>query len=245
MSNKTSAAAQAPRLKEVKVPAKLSSSKWKGIEFEPDVGPLGDSFVVVVGGNGLSAMSLTFHHPIGITQLEENDWVCTPTGEIQTLLDRAKRPDQEKVAKLRSAKRNDIAVAAGLLVRSDNALLYPGQKDGSRISVLETAKKAAKAAAKAKQTPKQIEKKAKIEFGPSDHLEYLGNYRDSELALVALWAMPETITAVEVAHPYAPYMTRSGPLADRDQVALEHLKGCTRQAAYDKTIQSIIKGTTK
>jgi len=239
-NNQIIANPQVIRPRVAKVPAKLNTDKFVGIEFQPNNQHLKDAFVVLVGGAGLSALSFTYHHPIGVHQLDAGDWICTPTSDVQSLLDRVERPDQEKIMKLRSGERHEIAVNASLLGRVDGVLLYPGQKTGSRIQILEASKKAAKAAAKARQTAEQIDKKAKIEVGSSDHLNFLGEYRAAELALLALWDKKETKEAVDAKHPFADYETRSGPLADRAQSGVEALNGLSRQAAYDKIIRLVM-----
>lgn len=49
---------------------------------------LGESFTVVVG-SGQLARQMTFHRPIGETDLARDAWVRTPTSEIAVLLSRA------------------------------------------------------------------------------------------------------------------------------------------------------------
>jgi len=145
--NQTGAGDQERRRLEVKkVPLKVSPSAVPNVQYQAD-DRLPESIVVlVVSANRTEAYTL--HHPVGITDLTEGDWVLTRTSEVPTLLARAKDPNQKKVDEARQKARSDYLVAAGLLTRVGETLHYlPGVAGGKeRNAVLGDADVALKAA---------------------------------------------------------------------------------------------------
>jgi len=72
--------------------AKPKVSPITGGNFDFSVDPrIGESFVVILAGPS-GSRSITFHHPIGKTNLSDECWVATPTGEIPDLLARKDDP---------------------------------------------------------------------------------------------------------------------------------------------------------
>jgi len=244
MSQKTQGKGAKPSFVSTKkVSAKLSTSESPDVQFKQDVKGLEESFIVLVGGNGgLATVSLTFHRPIGITQLAEDEWVCTEAGQIHYLLARTERPDKQTVDTARATLRTDIAVAAKLLLRDDDGTIrYPRQTEGSRNELLSKARASAKEAALARLSAEQrADPKQRPKVGAQDHLLHLGSFQDAERALLQFYDLEATKRRVEAERPYAAYATRGGPMANVEQAGVAYLKGKNRQQAYDAVLRRIM-----
>lgn len=172
---------------------------------------------------------MTYHRPVGKTDLDDDDWVLTPTGEVPELLARSEDPDEAGIRAKREAFRMACAADKKLVSKSaDGEVLYPSGE--SRQSVL------AKARAEAKDEAQR--RKAKVL--PNAHLAFLSAERKKEEdALRAFLSSESTIRAAEKKFPDSQYRTMSGPLADRPQKAVSYLSGKTRPQAEDAVIQRL------
>jgi len=183
---------------------------------------LRDGFVVVLGSQA-GTQQVTFHRPIGETQLANTSWVATPSNEVHFLLARRKsealsRWEREKEQAVRTA------VLASRTGRKLNDATPPQEVwvfDGAPPIGVTIA--AGMAAAKAAGRPE------------SEWVNHTTEaVRASELAFkqaLRVTAVPADWTA---GHPQPVHETRGGPLADRAQVAVGYLAGCTASAALDK-----------
>jgi len=191
---------------------------------------IGDSFVVVMAGPS-GVQSFTFHHPIGVTDVDAEDWVCTPTGDIPSLLARRDDPDEADRKAKRDKHRLNLVVHAGLLEKpgGDGLLTYPGT-DVNRQDALAKARAEAKDAVKAE----------KGKPSPDLYIRFLPKeVQEAESAVRNLLADEQTIRAAETKFPSSGYRTRSGPLADRDQEEVEYLSGLSRPQAQDAVVKRI------
>ena len=184
----------------------------------------------MVAGTG-GVQSLTFHHPIGVTEVDGEDWVCTPTGDIPSLLARKDDPDEADRKAKRDKHRLDLAVASGLLIKStgDGQLVYP-DTEINRQDALAAARAAAKEAVKAE----------KAKLSPDLYIRFLdASIQEKEVAVRQFLAKERTIRAAETKFPNSGYRTRGGPLADRDQEGVPYLSGLGRLRATDAVIKRI------
>jgi hypothetical protein len=215
----------------VRTKAKPKVNPVTGANFEYASEPrIGDSFVVVIGGPG-GVQSFTFHQPLGVTAVDDEDWVCTPTGDIPSHLARRVDTDEADRKAKRDKHRLDLAVEAGLLTKhgSNDLLVYP-DTGTSRQSALAKARTEAKDAVKTdkgKPTPDLY-----IRFLPKE-------VQDAETALRKFLADRSTIRKAETKFPTSGFRTRGGPLADRDQEEVDYLQGLSRPQATDAVVKRI------
>jgi hypothetical protein len=106
--------------KTVKVQAKLSSTRTAPIEYVPDKRLKGAVIFTVHTGGGLSRQ-MVCHHPIGITDLNGNDWVVSDISDINHLLRTKDDPGFEKLR----AQRGMFKFA--VIARNCPDLLYFGE----------------------------------------------------------------------------------------------------------------------
>jgi hypothetical protein len=214
----------------VRTKAKPKVNPITGANFEYANEPrIGDSFVVVISSSS-GTQSITLHHPIGVTDVDVEDWVATPTGDIPSLLARQVDPDEADRKAQRDKHRLDLAVAAGLLEKgSDGQLIYP-DSGVSRQSALAAARTAARDAIK----------DGKGKPSPDLYVKFLDtSIQELESRVRQFLANPKTIREAEKAFPSTGFRTRSGPLADRDQVGLDYLSGSSRPQAIDLLVKKI------
>lgn len=215
----------------IRTKAKPKVNPVTGANFEYANEPrIGDSFVVVVAGpNGVQ--SFTFHHPIGHTDVDVDDWVCTPVGDIPSLLSRREDPDEADRKAKRDKFRLDLAVDAGLLKRTgkDGQLVYP-DTEINRQDALGVARAAAKEAVKSeKGTPP-----------PDLYIRFLDQkIQEKESVIRKFLADPQTIQKAENKFPASGFRTRGGPLADREQVGVDYLSGLSRTQATDAVVKRV------
>jgi hypothetical protein len=209
----------------VRTKAKPKVNPVTGANFEFVNEPrIGDSIVVVLAGPS-GVQSFTFHHPIGVTDVDVEDWVCTPTADIPSLLARKDDPDEADRKVKRDRYRLHLVVHAGLLRKSDTdeQLIYP-DTEINRQDALAAARSAAKDAVKAE----------KSKTPPDLYIRFLPQaVQEKEVAIRGLLAAKTTIQAAETKFPSSGYRTRGGPLADRDQESVEYLEGYSRSQASD------------
>lgn len=210
--------------------AKPKVSPITGGNFDFSGDPrIGESFVVVIAGPS-GHRSFTFHHPIGVTRLDSDVWVCTPTSEIPDLVARRDDPNAATIRENRERHRFDAAITAGLLVKDavSGEIRYPSGAE--RQPTLAAARAAAKEAAK------RLKQKAE----PLAYLAHLSADRRVEEDAVRAFLGSETVVrASELRYPDSTYLTRSGPLQDREQQALSYLEGKTRSQAEDEVVRQL------
>jgi hypothetical protein len=132
---------QRPRKPET-VPSKVVVGVPPNLTFRPPAAHLKGALTIIVS-DGVNTASYTVHHPLGKTKLEVEDWVLTPTGDIQTLVDQRKNPDASRLDTMRRESRLRMAVASGLILEMpDGAIVYP-QGGGIRTRILEHVKRLA------------------------------------------------------------------------------------------------------
>jgi len=220
-----------PSANVVRTKAKPKVNPVTGANFEFANDPrIGDAFVIVIAAPS-GVQSLTFHHPIGVADVDGDDWVCTPVGDIPSLLSRKDDPDEADRKAKRDKHRLDLAVAAKLLLKDGNGgqLIYP-DTEISRQDALVTARAAAKDAVKAE----------KGKPSPDLYVRFLPHgVQEKELAIREFLARKSTIQAAETQFPSSGFRTRAGPLADRDQEAVDYLSGESRSQAIDAVVKRI------
>jgi len=223
---KTMKMANAPVFR-AKAKPKISPISGGNFDFSGDP-RLGESFVVVLAGPDRTK-SITFHHPIGKTNLEDDDWVATPTGEVPDLIARRDDPDEALIRENREKHRFEAAISAGYVQRDDEGVIsYPSGAD--RQQVLSDARATARAAAK----------KADTKPAPMAYLAHLSaESRAEEDALRQFLQSKAVVLAAEKEFPDSKYRTKSGPMADRVQTAQTYLHGKSRSQAEDEVIRQL------
>lgn len=170
---------------------------------------------------------MTVHRPIGVTQLEDDDWVVSETSDIPNLLARAEHPDAKRIEEQRSTERRFLAAAAatGLVVSGAGTARSVEGPDGSDFfAALAEARRLAKAQApKGQQPTPDAYKRLLI----SDEM------RAANEAYLTAISSEAVRTQAEGMFPLPAYETRGGPLADRPQVARPSLKGKSRAQVKD------------
>jgi len=163
--------------------------------------------------------------------VDVDDWVCTPTGDIPSLLARREDPDEADRKAKRDKFRLDLAVTTGLLkkVAGTDQLVYP-DTEINRQDALAAARAAAKATLKTE----------KGKPSPNLYVRFLDkNIQEMEEAVREFLADKRTILAAETKFPTGGYQTRGGPLADREQEGVDYLSGLSRLQATDAVVKRI------
>jgi Rad3-related DNA helicase len=184
------------------------------------------AFLVMVIAPGGVQRSMTYHHPIGYTNLSADEWVCTPTNDVADLLLRAVHPEEETVKKNRGKFRIEMAQGCDppLLKMVGTNLCYPnGENRRDALSAAEAARKAYRSGLSKKDLEK--DRKTAVEFLSQE-------LQTAERALNNFYKSKECVKACEEKYPYSPYETCSGVLADRKQVA-SWVVGKTTNEAVD------------
>jgi len=222
--NATGRKSSAPATKQVSKigPARVLNATWS-----EDSTLKGESFVLWLGGGKSAPQQFTFHRPIGVTKLEANQWVATPTGELGLLLERKKSEDLA-----RWERRGEQAIQAAVLAKATGRKLAPDgktpiwvHKDAPPIGATVQAAMAAAKAAGAKE---------------SEWVNHCDQaVRASELAYREALRTESLPKEWLGENPKPSFETRGGPLGDRPQVALAHLSGMSLAAAKDKVLRSL------
>lgn len=210
--NKGRGGGQRPFTKTVKVPQAVKLDKNSGVTT---VGNklLPEAFVVVVSVPGIITRQLTFHHPIGFTNLARDAWVCTPSSDVQDLLNRAEHPQFTEVQSKRRAHMRASAISNGLLTVKEvdgvHHYCYPGGDDRNESL------NAARAELKAKKAtdPEGVK-------GLTANSFLTAQNRAAEMALHDYYSSYEVRKAAEDNVPLPSYETCSGALANQRQVKL-------------------------
>lgn len=216
----------------IRTKAKPKVNPTSGANFEFTGDPrIGDSFVIVIAGPAKNR-SLTFHHPLGETDVDDEDWVCTPTEDIPDLLARLKDPDEKSIREKRDNYRMKLASDRKLVMKDNDQngeIVYAGTTTSRQATVSE-ARKLAKEAVVGKGKPSAD---AYLRFIKDDSL------RKAESTLREFLTKTSTIHEAELKVPSSGYRTRSGPLSDRAQKSVEYLEGMSRTSAEDAVVKRI------
>jgi hypothetical protein len=98
--------------------------------------------IVMVGPYG--SQQYTIAHPIGYTDLDDDDWVLFSTEEVPAILNRARSYDPSLVNKERANEMNSLLVEANLLVQREQegktVYYYPEDTNTPRNSILDVAR---------------------------------------------------------------------------------------------------------
>jgi len=173
--------------------------------------------------------SITFHHPIGKTNLSSDAWVASPTGEVPDLIARREDPNEAVIRENRESHRFEAAIDAEYIIRTDaGEIRYPS--GANRQEVLADARAKAKTAAKS----------AKTKLAPMAYLAHLSaESRGEEDALRQFLQSEAVVRAAEKKFPDSTYETRSGPMLNRVQKPVAYLQGMTRAQAEDAVIRQL------
>jgi len=175
--------------------------------------------------------TVTYHRPIGITDLGDNEWVATPSDQIHYLFDRAKRPDEQAVLERRRIGALEILVERQLLQGEAPDYTYVDLGDlGPRRTLIATARRAAEEEAKAQGT-KALADAYLAKLPPE--------VTTSEMRIRTTLGSEEFSDTVAERFPFRPYVTRSGQLADQDQWAIEFLTGKSMGEAKDTLLRML------
>jgi len=271
---------QATFTRNVKVAQKLNPTRTVEVNFTRPSG-MPESFVQVLAYES-KHMQITFHRPIGKTNLSAEDWVATETAEVPSLLERQVNPDAKAINDRIRIKIFELATTAGLFKQVDGKVFYPFDVAKTRADYLAEARKKAREA-----TPKKPPTDSKSDGGisgvetkssnqPGQAMESKETKAESKQGVKTPWAdevdsgkkstidfktfLPGNVRKVEddlltfqeskeVKKELDPFykrldlfQTRSGPLADRDQVPVPYLQGKSREQAIDAICTIVMKG---
>lgn len=184
-------------------------------------------FVLWLGSGQTGTQQWTFHHPIGHTDMDDTEWVATPSRDIDYLL---QRRESESLAswkrKAELAKRQQV-----LRSRTGRGLDASGQEvwtfeNAPEIHpVIHTCITAAKAAG--------AKESAWLDYADSA-------VRTAEQQFKEALRKQEIPEAWLKENPQPSYETMGGPLGDQPQKAVPYLKGLSLSAARDKVTMTAI-----
>jgi len=212
-----------PFIRKEKVPVAVNPKKTLQVKWQAE-GPLKDSFVIAVIGGDQLIHQYTIHRPIGFTDLDDDDWVCSRTGDIQDLLSRQDDPGRE--ARQKAVTGFLIEKVVGELQSEYPISIVDGvvMLDGHpRPEVLKPAHKA-------------------VKDKGMDHMNgafptYIGFLnRKIQAAETEFWLMindPKWKEWADSQFSKSTYRTMGGPKADRPQFAAFGLKSKSKQEALD------------
>jgi hypothetical protein len=209
---------------------KIGPTKSANLDYVDDSTLKGKSFVAwVAAANGLPRQ-VTFHRPIGVTRLSEQEWVCTPTSEVGLLLE---RKSSEAVSRWEremalAIKQETLAARTGRRMSEGPTPHEEWAFDGSpacgaHIKVLQDACRA--------------NKRNEAEWLQTASPEIQLAEARWKQALRADEARQRYIAA---GHPRPAYETRGGPAGDRPQLRVEYLSTLSLSAAKDKVLARIM-----
>jgi len=182
--------------------------------------------VVIASDNGL--VQMTYHHPIGVTDLDEDSWIATESEQIHYLFERTNDPRRKTIDANRQIHQLDAAVTASLLGRTDNGeYAFHGQTArGSRKALIRQARLDAKDAGL---------------NGPESYIQHLPEDVRGLERQFRHFMVNETVQAnAAIAHPYPAFATRSGLHATQNQVAVAFLEGKNYDEAREAVINRLL-----
>lgn len=92
---------------------------------------VGDYLRIFLGTNLGGKTEMILHRPIGVTDLDKDDWVLSEPENIQFLIARSEDPERAKIAQAKNGWLLDKALGANLLVKEEGTdrYVYPGTKE--------------------------------------------------------------------------------------------------------------------
>jgi hypothetical protein len=194
---------------------------------------LGEYLRVLIKSTTGVTRELIFHHPIGVTDLDDDDWVISEVGDIPSLLSRTKDPYAEEIATARAAWLEQKAIEAGLLEKdaSDNTV-YTGSKKTTRATFFKELKEI--------HSKKKTDKVKLDKFDLKDALSRSVDPRAAKEAAVRdLFANQAAAVEREFS---TTFRTMGGSRGDRPQEAISWAKKCTAASLSDMLIKHGIEG---
>jgi hypothetical protein len=176
---------------------------------------VGDYLRILLGHDNGTAIEMIVHHPIGVHDLSDDDWVISSPEEVTQLKLRSKDPNYSSLMAQRTKYLRDEAVAAKLIEIGDKgAVVYPSKEDRGKF--LESLKKKHTKSNEADKNYKFILDLAlEKEDSKDPNIQAEKAYRQ--------WLKANQKKAEEK-FPQN-FRTTKGPLADQPQSAIHWLKG--------------------
>jgi hypothetical protein len=178
----------------------------------------GKAFVALLATES-GVKQFTIHRPIGTTGLGDGEWVLTRTSEIPELLQRV---SSEAIKTWEAERDREIrrAVVAAGTGRRLNTATPPVEVFATSGDVVDTTRIAVQLGLDAKEKNKWVEK-------------LTGSNAANQVAFTQALKSTTASAAWLALNPRPNHVTRGGPLADRDQVALSYLSGKSLSQAED------------
>lgn len=195
---------------EVKVPTKLTIGANTPLEFaKSPENALKGAFEIIIT-NGVLNTRVTFHSPIGITDLEKTDWVCTASADVPVLIQRKENPDAGSLQAERARARTQLLIQSKLLEEEDGKVFFPGELRATRDDINRLAREKCKA----------YEKDSKMKLGDHGYLAFLtAKVKECENRIIKASAEDSFKETVNQMVPDN-YRTRSGVSYNTDQVRI-------------------------
>jgi hypothetical protein len=232
MSNNTSTKARSAPI--VKKEVKNSCGPGTNIPVILNDEPrLGEYLRVLIKSTTGVTRELIFHHPVGVTDLDDDDWVVSEVGDIPSLLSRMKDPHAEEIAAARAAWLEQKAIEAGLLEKdaSDNTV-YTGSTQTTRAAFFKELKEI--------HSKKKTDKVKPDKFDLKDALSRSVDSRAAkEAAIRDLFANQAAAVEREFS---STFRTMGGSRGDRPQEAIGWAKKCTAASLSDMLVKHGIEG---
>jgi len=209
--------------------------------------------IFVGSSKGELPFETIIHRPIGITDLDDDDWVNSSPDELNLLLARMGDPNEQVLKEKRYRYLIEKAVAAGLIARSaDGVLSYPEGKD--RNTFLKPHRKAAeenvKKAKEAFDTWKKENAKTRNPTPPSKLttngelvkiLESLKDDKDAQKELAFSKYLGEKQHVAEAVEKFpTTYRTRKGAYSSHPQEPLPWAKGLTKEQIKQSIAKELV-----
>lgn len=176
---------------------------------------VGEYLRLFLGHVGGTANEMILHHPIGVTDLDKDEWVLSTPEDIAHLKARSEDPNKASIHAQRLKALKDGAILAGLVAEKDGALVYPmtGMARSSFISGLKLRH----------ENKHQYQKDYKfildLALGEEDPADL-----DAQSEIAYRKWLKQNQPVVEKKFPLT-YRTLKGPLMDTPQAPIPWLKG--------------------
>jgi len=172
--------------------------------------PFKEGFSVVIASN-VNRSFMTYHHPIGVTLLDDACWIATEASQIQSLLSRQVDPRRRAIDVARTLHRFTSAIAVPLLLEEGGEYYYP-----SDATFVESRKSRVTAARREAKEANDLSLDAYVSRLALVH-------RNEEVAIKGYLSRDTTIDAAVGANPYPVFTTRSGLHESVEQEAVGYL----------------------
>jgi hypothetical protein len=104
---------------------KAGPTETLGLELLKDKA-VGDYLRLTLGVPGGKSTEVILHHPIGVTDLDRDDWVLSSPEEVSQMKSRSKDPNATSLSDKRTAYIRAEAISSGELVESNGSVHYAG-----------------------------------------------------------------------------------------------------------------------